>query len=109
MPPARQRNTPKHASGKAESVGVIENKRTGMKDAKPEQHTVYPPRPTDGTQVEVELGFTENLGEFNFGKVHVRVSMPCTADTIVDAGNAAYTNADQLLTDYRDRFINPQG
>lgn len=105
MPPARQRNAPKQSAGKAEAVGVIENKRTGKLDPKPEQHKSYPPRATDGTQVEVELGFTENLGEFNFGKVHVRVSIPCTVSDIVEAGNDAYTNADQLLTDYRERFI----
>ena len=105
MPPARQRNVPKQAAGKAEAVGVIENKRTGRLDPKPEQHASYPPRATDGTQVEVELGFTENLGEFNFGKVHVRVSMPTTAARIREAGDAAFEAADSMLSDYREEFI----
>lgn len=60
---------------------------------------------TDGTTVDVELGFNENLGDFNHGKVFVRVSIPCTKDTIQSAAKFAYRHADEILTDVREQFI----
>jgi hypothetical protein len=92
-------------AGQGEAAGITENKRTGEKTALPIRNTSYTPRETDGTSVEVELGFTENLGEFNFGKVHVRVSMPTTAARIREAGDAAFEAADSMLSDYREEFI----
>jgi len=92
-------------SGKGEAAGVIENKRTGQKTELPIRHTSYAPRNTDGTTVEVELGFTENLGDFNFGRVHVRVSVPTILTEIREAGDAAYAEADSMVTAYRDEFI----
>ncbi len=64
-----------------------------------------PPRETDGHAVEVELGLSENLGDFNNAKVHVRVHVPCTAATLREAGRFAYSEADAMFNEYREDFV----
>lgn len=98
--PVRQRSARAVAAAK-----IVDSKsKTTLKEM--ERHTTPSVAlATDGTTVDVELGFNENLGDFNHGKVHVRVSIPCTKDTIQSAAKFAYRHADEILSDVREQFI----
>ncbi len=115
--PARPRNlTPPRApipapapaisnrSGEATIAGQLEHRKTVIKQS-PIEARSFPPRPSDGARVEVELGTTESLGDFNFAKCFVRVTLPCNVDTVKETGEEAYTQADALLEDFHSRFV----
>lgn len=60
-----------------------------------------------GGQVEVMVGFTEGLGEFNFAKLHVVVRRPCfpTKKSEKEQGRKAYHSADELLEEFRGLLL----